>query len=103
MPSNEVRLELPIRTERQLWRAVGLVLGVRIPAKPCCEHHTTPWRAFADAYFARSPVAVWKGSRGLAGKTYLLGALAMMEAVTLGAEITVLGAPGNSRSACMST
>jgi hypothetical protein len=56
-----------------------------------CVEHQTPFAAFADAYFGRSPVSVWKGSRGFGGKSRTLAYLALTEAVILGAEINLLG------------
>ena len=66
-------------------------LGVRIPRLACCPEHRAPFDAFADAYFARSPIAVWVASRGFGGKSLLLATLALTEATTLGAEVRVLG------------
>jgi len=85
---------LPIRTERDLRTYVRVAWGLEIPSRKVCHGHTTPWRAFADAYFARAPVCVWKGSRGLAGKTHLLGGLAVTEATTLETDVSVLGGSG---------
>jgi hypothetical protein len=59
-----------------------------------CANHTTPWRAFADAYFARYPVTVWHGSRGFAGKSFTLATLGLTEAVTLKADVNILGGSG---------
>ncbi len=67
---------------------------IRIPDTCVCPNHTTPFRAFADAYFARFPVTVWKASRGLGGKSYLLALLGHCEADTLRAEVTILGGSG---------
>jgi len=66
-------------------------LGVRIPRRPCCPEHRAPFEAFADAYFARAPIAAWVASRGFGGKSLLLATLALTEATTLGAEVRVLG------------
>jgi hypothetical protein len=88
------KFQLPIADEEALRTFVRVAWGVRIPDKQVCPNHTTPWRAFAGAYFARSSVAVWKASRGLAGKTYLLSLLALTEAVTLKANISILGGSG---------
>lgn len=85
---------LPIATEQDLSDFVRLAFGVRIPDKQVCPTHTTPWRAFSDAYFARAPVAVWKASRGLAGKTFLLAMLSLTEALTLKADVSLLGGSG---------
>lgn len=68
--------------------------GVRLPDTKVCDTHSTPFRAFADAYFARSPVAVWKASRGFGGKSYLLSLLGAVEAATLNADVTILGGSG---------
>lgn len=66
-------------------------LGMVLPERACCDEHVAPFRAFADAYFARSSMAVWLGSRGFAGKSYTLAALALCEAATLDTEVRVLG------------
>lgn len=78
--------------DRFLWDTLGIVL----PNVVVCEHkgHTTPWRAFHDAYFARSPTAVWKASRGFGGKSFTLALLVWTEAVTLRADANVLGGSG---------
>lgn len=71
-----------------------IAFGVVIPDVQVCEHHSTPWRAFCDAYFARSPVAIWKASRGFAGKSFLLSVLSLAEATTLKADVSLLGGSG---------
>ena len=68
--------------------------GVQIPDLQVCPDHTTPWRAFADAFFARAPVSVWHGSRGFGGKTFLLALLGLTEAALLGTDVNVLGGSG---------
>lgn len=85
---------LPIKTEATLKEFVRLAWGVNIPDKQVCPHHTTPWRAFADAYFARSPVSVWFASRGFGGKSFLLATLGLTEAATLKANVNLLGGSG---------
>jgi hypothetical protein len=67
---------------------------IHIPDVQVCSNHTTPFRAFSDAYFARHGVTVWKASRGFGGKSYLLALLGHCEALTLGAEVTILGGSG---------
>lgn len=67
---------------------------VRIPDTQVCPNHSTPFRAFADAYFARFGVTVWKASRGLGGKSYLLALLGHCEANVLAADVTILGGSG---------
>ena len=66
-------------------------LGVRLPRQACCPEHRAPFESFADAYIARSPIAVWIGSRGFAGKSRALATLALTEATTLAAGVRVLG------------
>ena len=56
-----------------------------------CKNHKSPFNALADAYFGRYPVTVWKASRGFGGKSTLMGVLSVVEAATLGAQITILG------------
>jgi len=90
----EVHVFGKIETEEQLRDFVFQAFGVRIPDVQVCEDHTTPWRAFADAYFARSPNAVWKASRGFGGKSFLLALLALTEALTLKCNVNVLGGSG---------
>jgi hypothetical protein len=85
---------LPITTEATLKDFVRLAWGVEIPDKQVCANHTTPWQAFADAYFARYPVSVWFASRGFGGKSYLLATLSLTEAVTLKADTNILGGSG---------
>jgi hypothetical protein len=68
--------------------------GVRLPDTPCCPKHSTPFRAFADAFFARSPVLVWEASRGFGGKSFMLSLLSLTEACALGACVNLLGGSG---------
>ena len=82
------------RNDIELWELVRTLWGVEIPRVACCEGHSAPFEAFADAYFARHEVAVWKASRGLGGKSFLLALLAITEMVTLRANVTVLGGSG---------
>jgi len=81
-------------TDTELKHYLLTTLGITIPDTPVCPNHCTPFRAFADAYFARHNVTVWEGSRGFAGKSYLLALLGHIEADTLGAEVTILGGSG---------
>lgn len=82
------------RSDRELWHFVRALWGVTIPNTQVCPHHVPPFRVFADAYFARFPVIVLKGSRGLAGKSWTLATLANTMAVGLGAQVTILGGSG---------
>lgn len=86
---------LPLPTnDEELKRFLFERFAVRLPDTQVCPEHATPFRAFADAYFARSGVTVWKASRGLGGKSYLLALLGHCEAVTLAADVTILGGSG---------
>lgn len=81
-------------TDNELWWWVYSTWGVKIPRSKVCPNHVAPFDAFADAFFARSPVAVWKASRGFGGKTNLISLLGMSELVALGAFVTILGGSG---------
>lgn len=85
---------LPIVDESHLKQFIRLAWGIEIPDVQVCPHHSTPWRAFCDAYFAHNSVVVWKASRGFGGKSFLLSLLALTEAVTLKADVNVLGGSG---------
>lgn len=78
-------------TDEELWEFVDLVWGVRIPRVAVCPGHVAPFTAFADAYFCRAQVDIWKASRGFGGKSHLLALLAVTEALTLAADVNVLG------------
>jgi hypothetical protein len=85
-----------IRTDDDLDAFLQDRLGIVLPNVVVCQHrgHSTPWRAFHEAYFGRTEVAVWKASRGFGGKSFTLGLLAWTEAVTLRADVNVLGGSG---------
>lgn len=89
-----------IRTEEELANFLWVAFQTRMPDTHTCEHHTTPWRVFADAYFARVPVTVVEGSRGLSGKSYSLALLGLTMALTIIGEdgmhpdVNVLGGSG---------
>lgn len=91
-PQDAGRVTLANERELKDWAAD--MLGVVVPAKRVCRGHRAPLEAMADAYFAVYPRTTWKASRGFGGKTVLLGALAVCEAVTLGAAVTLLGGSG---------
>ena len=82
------------QTDDELKQYLLTEYGINIPDTQVCPNHTTPFRAFADAYFARFNVTVWQASRGFGGKSYLLALLGHIEASTLGAEVTILGGSG---------
>lgn len=86
-----IDLSVPPQTDDDLHDYVWLMFGVNIPRVNVCPDHSAPFTAFAEAFFAREPVAVWKGSRGLAGKSFTLATLCNTEAVLLDAQVTILG------------
>lgn len=77
--------------DEELWHYLRVVWGMTVPRHPVCNGHTSPFHALADAYFGRYPVTIWKASRGFGGKSTLMGTLCVIEAATLGAQVTVLG------------
>lgn len=68
--------------------------GLQIPAVSVCPGHSSPWAAFVDAYYAVTPVVVWKASRGFGGKSFLLSLLGDVTALSLNAEVNLLGGSG---------
>lgn len=86
------RIDIP-QTDDELHHWVKTYLNIDIPRRSCCEEHTPPFDAFAEAYFARVPRSVWVASR-LTGKTLLLATLSLTESITLGASVTLLGGSG---------
>jgi hypothetical protein len=82
------------QTDEELYWAVWALWGVKIPRTQVCLNHSTPFDAFAEAYFARSPLSIWKASRGMGGKSRTLAYLTLTEAVLLGAEANILGGSG---------
>lgn len=89
-----IQIARPPETDEELYELVKFLWDVTIPNTHVCPNHCTPFEAFADAYFARSPVAVWKASRGFGGKSRTLAYLTMTEAVTIGADVNLLGGSG---------
>lgn len=97
LPNSQTATEIPIpTTDDELWYSVKILTGIEIPRVAVCvdKGHVAPFTAFADAYFARHSMSIWKGSRGLAGKTLMLGLLGWMETVFLGANGAILGGSG---------
>lgn len=82
------------QTDRELYHWIRAVWGWTIPWTPVCPQHTTPFQAFADAFFCRSPIVIWKASRGFGGKTNTLGLLGQTEAASLNAQVSILGGSG---------
>lgn len=92
-PQRFVIKRLP-RDDDELWWTVQALWGYKFPRTSVCANHCSPFEAFADAYFAKSPVAIWKASRGFGGKSRTLGVLGLTEMALLGAEVSVLGGSG---------
>ena len=87
-------LSRPPQTDEELYWTVYALWGVKIPREQVCPNHSTPFDAFAEAYFARAPVSIWKASRGMGGKSRTLAYLTLTEGVLLGAEVNILGGSG---------
>lgn len=83
-----------IRTSKDLDAFLLDYFGVRLPNVQVCPEHSTPHEAFHHAYFAKSPINVWKASRGMGGKSFTLSLLGLTEALTLRADVNVLGGSG---------
>lgn len=94
MMKNQFILDRMPQNNEELWWWVRAAWGVKIPRQRVCPGHCAPFDAFADAYFARAPIGIWKASRGFGGKTQLLSILGMSELVALGAFVTILGGSG---------
>jgi hypothetical protein len=94
-PAEEDDPQLPaIVTDDDLDQFLFDYFGIGLPHVKVCPGHSTPWDAFHEAYFGRAPVSVWKASRGFGGKTFTLGLLGIVEAITLRADVNVLGGSG---------
>lgn len=92
MPAPQTHaIRRPPQDDDELWWLVTVLWGMEIPRQAVCADHVAPFEAFADAFFARSPVSIWKASRGFGGKTTLMGLLTATEGAILGAQATVLG------------
>jgi hypothetical protein len=94
MTSTKYRFALPLETEDELRLFLHHAFGFELPDVQVCPEHTTPWRAFADAYFARNRVSVWHSSRGFGGKSMLCAMLGLAQATTLKCDVTILGGSG---------
>jgi len=81
------------KDEDELWHALVVGFGLRYPRTKVCEHHVAPFKALADAYFARYPIVVVWASRGFGGKSTLLAGLSLMELLA-GADVVLLGGSG---------
>ena len=90
LPQKFVIKRLP-QDDDELWWTIFGLWGIRIPRVRVCPGHVAPFDALSEAFFARVPMAVWKASRGLGGKSRTLAALGLTEGVLLGCEVTILG------------
>lgn len=77
------------RDELRVW--LDRFANVQLPDRACRDGHTSPLDAVWEAYAAESPRTVWHASRGFGGKSVALACLVYLEAITLGAEVTLLG------------
>lgn len=93
------RLDIP-ENDDELWEWVDHYLNIQIPRNSCCSDHSAPFDAFSEAYFAKVPRSVWIASR-LVGKTVMLAALSLTEAITLGASVCLLGGSGEQSKRCI--
>ncbi len=86
-------LERAPENDEELYWAVRAMWNVRLPRHTCGNiEHTAPFTAFADAYFERNgSTALWHGSRGLSGKSYMLSILGITKAFLKGADVNMLG------------
>ena len=78
------------RTKEQLQLWLYLLFGLKVSSTAVCPKHEAPLDAAWATYSAESPVVVWKASRGLGGKTTLLGHLSLLELLD-GMNVNVLG------------
>ncbi len=86
-------IEVP-RTEAELKLFLRQRFGVVVPETQVCDKHVAPWVAFKNAFFAETPAAVWKASRGLGGKSFTLSVLGLAEATALRCDVNLLGGSG---------
>ena len=82
------------RNDAELRNCLRRDFGIAFPDVQVCPNHSTPWRAFCDAFFCRKSIVVWKASRGFGGKSFMLSVLGTVEAHYLGAYVTILGGSG---------
>jgi hypothetical protein len=86
-----VVLDRPPRTDDELWHLVRALWGHTIPRTKVCPDHQAPFEAFSAGYFAKEPMTLIHGSRGLAGKSRLLSILGITKAAVLGSDVNILG------------
>lgn len=83
-------LSRPPLTDDELWWLVFVMWGIQLPRVKICEDHVAPFTAFANAFFARDPFALWYGSRGT-GKSLMLALLGLTRSAVLESDVTILG------------
>src|SRR5687768_6665146 len=88
------KFSLPLKTEDELRLFLKVSFGFELPDTQASADHTTPWKAFADAYFAKHRVSVWHSSRGFGGKSMACAMLGLAQAATLKCDVTILGGSG---------
>jgi hypothetical protein len=87
-----IQLERLPTNDDELYELVKVLWGTTIPRTQVCPDHVSPFSAFADAYFNRDgSIALWHGSRGLSGKSFMLSVLGITKAFLLGADTNMLG------------
>lgn len=89
--SNRIHLTRPPRDDDELYALVKALWGITIPRYKVCPDHNAPFEAFATSFFAREPMALIHGSRGLAGKSRLMSVLGLTNGVVWGADTNILG------------
>ena len=77
----------------ELYHLVTALWGVVIPRHKVCPEHVAPFDVFAEAYFneGNETIALWHGSRGLSGKSFMLAILGLTKSFLLGADVNLLG------------
>lgn len=86
-----LRLLRPPRDDDELYQLVQKLWGVTIPRGKHCPEHNAPFEAFSTAFFGREPQVLVRGSRGLSGKTAMMSALGLTQAVVLGTDTNIVG------------
>jgi hypothetical protein len=99
-PERTLLMERYPETDDELWWLVFYLWGVKIPRHAVCPGHVAPFTAFADAFFRRNSIdpasqmrsmALWWGSRGLSGKSFMLAILGLTIAFLRGSDVNLLG------------
>lgn len=67
-----------IKTDEELLAFVKYHFKIHIPYQPVCEDHQSPGQAFCDAFFNRTPMALWWASRA-SFKSFGTGLLTVLD------------------------